>query len=484
MTAELYKIYFINPPYLKDFSRGQRSPGVIKSGTMYYPYWLASAAGVLEMNGFAVRLIDAPADNMNADEIFRLVSVDKPELAVIDTSTPSIENDILFAKRLKDHNNSIIVCLVGTHASAEAESILKANPEIDIIAIGEYDYTILDIAKAVSNHGSFNGIPGVCARSGNSITSSTRPLIEDLDKLPFLSAVYKKHLNIKNYCFTITKNPMVMTITGRGCPNRCFYCVYPQVMFGHKYRFRSPENVIKELQYIKHELPEVKEVLFEDDTFSADVGRVRAISELIIQNGIKMDWFANLRVNIDYDTLKLMKKAGFNSCAVGFESGNQELLNNAKKGIKLEQSYVFMDNCRKLGIYVHGCFMVGYPGETRATMEETFQFAKRLKCDSVQFYPVFLYPGTEAFNWSRENGYLLNVPYSEWLDDTGRHKCVYNLPGISAGEMMSFCENAYKRYYLRIDYILGRLLYCIRKPGEAMKFLNSGFNYIKYLTNK
>ena len=222
-------------------------------------------------------------------------------------------------------------------------------------------------------------------------------------------------------------------------------------------------------------------VVFEDDTFTADTQRAREIASLLIERDLRMPWFANLRVTTDAETLRLMHDAGLQSCAAGFESGSQELLDAAGKGITLDQSRRFMRDCRCLGIHVHGCFMVGFPGETESTMAQTLDFALELDCDSAQFYPVFLYPGTEAYAWAKENGYLRDVPFSAWLDDAGRHACVYDLPGLPAERMTAFCEKANRRFHLRPSYLLRKMLRSLRSPDEARMFARSGWNYLQYL---
>lgn len=179
-----------------------------------------------------------------------------------------------------------------------------------------------------------------------------------------------------------------MIFTGRGCPNKCFFCVYPQVFYGRRYRLRSAENVVKEFEYIVKNFPDVKEIGIEDDTFTADLPRARKICKLLIKKGInkKVNWWANTRVNLDLKTMKLMKKAGCRLIIAGYESGVQELLNNMHKGITIEQSMKYAENSKKAGLLVHGCFMVGFPGETKETMRQTIEFAKKLKPDTAQFF--------------------------------------------------------------------------------------------------
>ncbi|MFH0986184.1 MAG: radical SAM protein [Candidatus Omnitrophota bacterium] len=473
-------VFLINPPYLKMFSRQQRSPAVIKSGTLYYPYWLSFAAGALKKAGFNVLLVDAVASDLNMTQCVAKAEGFSPCLAVVETSTPSIANDLEFCRVLKDKLPGLVVAIVGTHPSACYEEVLKACRSVDIVAIAEYEATILDIAKRLAAGKDWRDVLGIAYRSGEkTVKTSARPFIENLDELPFVSKVYKEFLPIKRYYFSLARHPMVMLITGRGCPNGCFFCVYPQTMHGHGYRFRSPENVLEELKFIKSEMPEVKEVVFEDDTFTADEDRVVKICQLMRQAGIRMNWFANVRVNTRQETLREMKLAGFRQCAVGFESGDQSILDAMGKGIKVEQSLAFKKHCDELGILVHGCFMVGFPGETKASMERTLAFAKRLNCDSAQFYPVFPYPGTKAHDWVSRQHYLKTTDHSKWLDSKGRHECVYDLPDASSEDMQTFCDSAYTRYHLSPRYILKKMTQSILSPREAGRNMTAGFNFIR-----
>jgi len=480
------RVVFLNPPFWKNFSRGQRSPAVIKSGTLYYPFWLSSATGVLEDRGYRVMLLDAVALHLGHDQTLSIIRKFSPTLIVSESSTASIGNDLEMADRIRESLPDSFITLVGTHPSSLAEEILRQHKSIDAIARKEYDYTLLNLADSLQAGNSLRDVAGLSFRlpGGKICHNPDRAFIENLDALPFLSRVYKKHLPIYQYYFSLAGHPMVMLITGRGCPNKCFFCVFPQTMHGRKYRCRSAENVIEELEYIQKELPKVKDIVFEDDTFTADLARTHKICELMLARRLRFRWFANVRVTTDYKTLALMKKAGFRCCAVGFESGNQNLLEAMNKGITLEQSRKFARHVHQLGIILHGCFMVGFPGETRQTMEQTFRFAQDLKCDSAQFYPIFLYPGTEAFQWAKDHGYLLTHDYQQWLTPTGGHNCVFDLPGLSRQEMMSFCEDAYRHYHLNCPYLLRKLRQTIIYPVEGKRTLRAGTNYLAYLLKK
>ena len=375
------RIALINPPFKMEhgrFSRSSRSPAITKSGTLYYPIWLAYACGYLEKHGHEVLLVDSCAERIDLDATAARVEAFGPQLVVVDTSTPSIHEDVRSAGRLKLTSSSPLVCLVGTHPSALPEEVMAMNEHVDCIARREYDQTLLELAEAIESRQDFGSVAGICyRRDGAVISTPDRAYIEDLDAFPLVSEVYKKHLRVEDYFFSAGEYPMAMIMTGRGCPSRCFFCVYPQTFHGHKYRLRSAMSVVDEFEYIARELPQVKSVGIEDDTFTANTARVREICQLLIERGLhkKLHWWANTRVSLDGETMKLMKKAGCRLTIPGFESGDQKILNGIKKGITLEQSRRYVAAAQDAGLLVHGCFMVGNKGETAETMKQTVDFA-------------------------------------------------------------------------------------------------------------
>lgn len=390
-------ILMLNPPFHPNFSRSSRSPAVSKSGTLYYPIWLAYATGLLEKNGFNVKLIDAPAGNLHIDDVMKIIEDFKPELVVVDTSTPSIINDVEVIDAIKENYDCFLVA-VGTHVSALADESMQMSQNIDAIARREYDYTVLELAKSLGDGSDLKNIDGLTFReNGEVVHNPDRELIQDLDELPFASEVYKKHLNIEDYFYSANLYPEITIVTGRGCPHRCIYCIMPQVMTGHRYRLRSIEKVVDEMEYIKTEFPQVKEIFFEDDTMTVNRKRTQELCDEIIKRGLKITWSTNSRADIDLETLKKMKAAGCRLLCVGFESGDQEVLDNIGKRLKIAQVREFAVNVKKTGILIHGCFLVGNPGETKETMEKTLQLAKDINPDTAQFFPIMVYPGTSVY---------------------------------------------------------------------------------------
>ncbi|WP_339137570.1 MAG: radical SAM protein [Candidatus Electrothrix sp. GW3-4] len=480
------RVTFLNPPFIKNFSRPQRSPAVTKSGTLYYPMWLASAAGYTEAGGHAIDLIDAPAADFTEDAVIERIRDFGSSLVIVETSTPSIYNDVSFSEKLKTtlsrEGQEVFIVLVGTHVSALPEESLRLNVSVDAIAQGEYDATVRELADALENRQEPGTVTGLWLRDGEKIIhTGERSPLSNVDQIPFVSSVYKRFLEPHHYFNPNALFPMVTITTSRGCPHHCFFCVYPQTMMGHRLRNRSVENVVDELEYIIAHFSDIKAIFFEDDTFPANKKRCIAICEEIIRRNIRISWTANARVDLDQETMRVMKKAGCRCLCVGFESGNQQLLDRMKKGITLEQSQTFMEAARKTGILIHGCFMVGLPGETRETMQETLDLAISLQPDAIQMYPVMVYPGTEAYAWYQQKGLITSKDFSQWLTPSGLHNTVIHGEELSAEELVRFCDEARKKFYLRPKYILYKFVQMLRHPGEIRRTLKSVRTFAKYL---
>ena len=480
------KTFFVNPPFKAEhgkFARENRSAAITRSGTLYYPLWLIYAAAICEKEGFDVEFLDAPATPLGYDDAFAYIVEhgEETQLFVVDTSTPSIYSDIAFADNLKELYPDAFVMLVGTHPSALPEETLSNSRSVDAVAMHEFDYIVRDVAKALEAGEDPFQVPGLawCDAQRKVTVNEPYPFITDLDEIPFAAEFIKKHLNERDYFFAASAYPEIQIFTGRGCPARCTFCVYPQTMHGHKYRLRSPENVVDEFQFIADNFPDVKEVVIEDDTFTVRKERVVEICNLLIERGLhkKLRWLCNARVNLDYDTMVLMKKAGCHLIIPGIESGSQEILNNIRKGTTLAQVEQYMADDKRAKIKVHACYMVGNKGETKETMQQTLDLAMRLKADTAQFYPLLPFPGTEAYAWAKENGYIKG-DYSDYVKEDGTINCLLELPEISAEEMVQFCDDARKKYYWRPSYIAHRLRVGLTDPEDLKRSIKA-FGRIK-----
>lgn len=435
------RILVVNPSYGKDFVRSQRWPARSRGRVQRHPDYLAIAIAVLERDGHQCKLVDAAAKNMPLSGVEEIARYFKPELAIIHTTTPSIYNDVEHAEMLKDLGS--ITVLVGAHASALPEETMQLSPKIDYIARGEYDYILGDIA----NQKPAKDTLGLTFRDGKDIVhNKPRPLIENLDELPFPAW---HHIDIYDY-YDYKLFPFITMISGRGCPNSCTFCLLPQVLYGRKYRLRSASNVVDEIEYDLELFPDLKAVMFEDDTLTADGNRTREICNEILRRGIKISWSANARADLDdLDLMKLMKEAGCRMLVVGFEFGDQQILDNVHKRLTIEQMKEFSALAKKVGIKVHGCFMVGGPGETKETVGKTMQLIRDLELDTIQISALTPYPGTKFYDWCRENNYIVAKDWTEWVDNT-EQTTVISYPNLSRREIIGLVDRGlYQNFYLR-----------------------------------
>jgi len=480
------KITYLNGPYRRlAYSRSSRSPAVTKSGTIYYPIWLAYAAGLAQQEtDFEISLLDAVARRWGREELIEYFQAAPPDLVFCDTSTPSIYEDVATVGAIKAAFPQTHVVMVGAHATAEPEEVLNLNPQIDAVARGEFDVTAIELAQAIAQNRDWHIVAGLSFRQqAEIIHTAERALIGDLDQFPFVSQIYRDFLEVKDYFFAAAQYPMVMLVTSRGCPHRCQWCLYPQVMHRGKYRLRSSESVAAEFAYIAREMPWIREVGIEDDLFTGDKKRLREICELLIAQRNQLKFWCDTRVDLDYEDMHLLKEAGCRLLIAGFESASQEILDRIQKGTQAEQAFEFMDNARRVNLLVHGCFVLGNPGETRQTMQATLQFAQKLNPDTAQFFPMMVYPGTKMYEWAETNGYLRTKNYNEWLTEEGGHNSVVDLPGLSSEEVLRFCDHARRQFYLCKGYLLRKIAQSLTSFQEARRNLKAFRRFARFLVN-
>jgi radical SAM superfamily enzyme YgiQ (UPF0313 family) len=244
------------------------------------------------------------------------------------------------------------------------------------------------------------------------------------------------------------------------------------------------DNVVGELKYVKETWPDLGELMFEDDTFSVDYERTRRLCEAMIDEGLELTWSANARADLDYETLRVMREAGCRLLCVGVESGDDSMLKGMGKQIGRERVEQFFADAKRVGVLIHGCFMVGNPGETRGTMEKTLEFAKKLRPDTAQFFPIMVYPGTAMYRWAERRGYVNAGKFADWLTDEGLHNCVVDLPDLPASELMAFCDRARWGFYLSPPYLFYKLKQSLKRPGELRRTVKSARVFFKHLLKR
>ncbi|GBR33961.1 MULTISPECIES: hopanoid biosynthesis associated radical SAM protein HpnJ [Gluconobacter] len=471
----MMRTLFLQPPSFDGFDGGAGSRYQAKREikSFWFPTWLAQPAALVPGS----RLIDAPPAKMGMDPI--LEDVKNRDLVVIHTSTPSFASDVRVAQMIKDANPKIMIGMVGAKVAVQpTESMEKGSP-IDFVARNEFDFTIKEIAEGKP----LAEVDGITWRNekGEIIANKDRAMIEDMDSLPFVTEVYKRDLNINDYFIGYLKHPYISIYTGRGCKSRCTFCLWPQTVGGHRYRTRSPEHVAAEVRLAKQYFPEVQEFMFDDDTFTDDLPRAEAIAREMGKLGVT--WSCNAKANVPYDTLKVLKENGLRLLLVGYESGNQQILHNIKKGMLVETAKEFTRNCHKLGIKIHGTFIVGLPGETKETIQETIQFAKEINPHTLQVSLAAPYPGTFLHKQATENGWL-NEAEAELIDESGVQIAPLHYPHLSHTEIFESVEEFYRKFYFRGSKIASIVNEMIRSPQMMKRRLREGVEFFQFLKDR
>ena len=447
--------------------------------SFWYPTWLAQPAAMVEGS----RLIDAPAHDQSWEDIAH--EVDGKELVILHTSTPSFNQDIRTAALIKGRNPDALIGFVGAKVAVEPDKSLAASPHIDFVAREEYDFTILEIAQGKP----LAEVEGITWRApdGAFIRNKDRAIIEDMDVLPMVSPVYKRDLTIEKYFGGYLRHPYVSFYTGRGCKSRCTFCLWPQTISGHNYRFRSIPKVIEEVQYILKEIPQTKEIFFDDDTLTDNHERVedlaRALGALGFgKPGFKVSWSCNAKANVPRKTLEVLKANGLRLLLVGYESGNQKILHNIKKGLRVDVARQFTKDCHELGIVIHGTFILGLPGETLETIEETINYAKEINPHTIQVSLAAPYPGTFLYKQATENGWFDGTDHL--LTDGGTQIAQLSYPHLPAEVIFDKVEEFYKRFYFRpgkIASIVGEML---RDFDMMKRRLREGVEFFDFLRRR
>ncbi|WP_306536798.1 hopanoid biosynthesis associated radical SAM protein HpnJ [Geobacter sp.] len=467
------KPLFLNPPTYEDFDggAGARYQASREVTSFWYPTWLCFPAGMIDGS----RVVDAPVQRFTIDDC--LVIARDFDMVVMYTSTPTLALDIATARRIKEQKPATVTVLTGPHVSVLPEETLhQGEGVIDIVCRGEFDYTTRELCEGRA----WERVDGISFwKDGKIHHTPDRPPIQDLDALPFVAPVYKRDLPIAEYVIPHFKNPYVSIYSSRGCPSKCIYCLWPQTFSGRAMRTRSPQNVYEEVKWIVDNIPEMRELSFDDDTFTADRTHAREVAAKLKPLGIS--WTINARANCDYETLKVMREAGLRHVVVGYETGNEQILKNIKKGVTKEQAVEFTRNCKKLGLSVHGAFIMGLPGETRDTIRETIEFAKALDLNSIQASLASPYPGTEFWDLCKAEGWIASDAY---IDDTGHQMCVINYPHLSNREIFDAVELFYNKFYFRPRYIGRSIMKMIVDGEERKKLLKEGKQYLEYMRKR
>ncbi len=472
----MMKTLFLHPPSFEGFDGGAGSRYQAKREikSFWYPTWLAQPAALVPGS----KLIDAPAAGLSLEDV--LPMVDGYELVVLHTSTPSFAYDVEVAEALKRAYPNLMIGFVGAKVAVAPEESLLASPAIDFVAREDFDFTIKEVAEGRP----LASIDGLTYRGekGEAVNTPHRSPIANMDDLPFVTEVYKRDLRIEDYFIGYLKHPYVSFYTGRGCKSHCTFCLWPQTVGGHRYLVRSAEHVVEEVKLIQRYFPQVKEVFFDDDTFTDNIPRAEEIARQLGKLGVT--WSCNAKANVPYETLKIMRDNGLRLLLVGYESGNQKILNNVKKGLRVDVAKRFAKDCHALGVTIHGTFILGLPGETRETIEETIRFAKEINPHTIQVSLAAPYPGTFLYKQALENGWLLADDTTHLVNDRGVQTSALSYPHLNRTEIYDSVETFYKQFYFRSGKVAEMVGEMLRSPQMMRRRLREGVEFMRFFRQR
>ena len=463
---------FLHPPSFDGYDGGAGARYQMKREvrSFWYPTWLAQPAALVEDS----KLIDAPPHRLSFEDIAG--EFKNRDLVVMHTSTPSFKADVKTAEMIKAINPDIKIGFIGAKVAVEPEKSLIAGRAVDFVARNEFDFTIKEVADGKN----WSDIKGLSYRNGEGavVHNENREVLENMDALPWVTPVYKRDLKIENYFGGYLKHPYISFYTGRGCKSRCTFCLWPQTVGGHRYRVRSPGHVAEEIALAKRYFPQVREFFFDDDTFTDNLPRAEAIARELGKMGVV--WSCNAKANVPRDTLKVLKDNGLRLLLVGYESGNQQILHNIKKGMRIEVAKRFTRDCHDLGVKIHGTFILGLPGETQETIEETIRFATEINPHTIQVSLAAPYPGTFLHKQAVENGWL-DEAHAELVDEHGIQIAPLSYEHLSHTEIFDNVETFYRRFYFRAPKIASIVGEMVRSPQMMKRRLREGVEFFAFL---
>lgn len=450
------KVLVSNPPWPGE-GYGARSdvrwPHRRSDKYLEYPIYLAYVVAVLEQAGLDVDFVDAVMEEMSIADFSQAVSRMKPGLVVIECSTPSIDHDLRTAEAIKESMDDTFVALIGSHPTVFHEEILRGNPAVDAICRGEFEMTVKELALSLGHGDDLGQVAGMSYRDGGEMrVNAPRPLIEDLDSLPFPARHIVGHDGYRAAIYS-GDSPTAM-VSSRGCPYHCVYCLWPDTLYGHKFRARSAANVVDEMELVAQDYG-VDEIYFDDDCLTLNRARVMEICRLLTGREVNVKWIVQSRVDtVDREMLAAMKEAGCHYILFGVESGSPKMLEIMKKKISLDKVREAMRDCRELGIKTQAYFLFGVPGESQDTIQETIKFANEIGADSTQFAIAIPHPGTELYEVCTDRGWLL---YDEWEDFAAENSLI-ETDQLTREDVERARIQAYKRHYFRPEFMAKSLL--------------------------
>ncbi len=447
MKSNCCRILLLSAPFLPEYMRNARCDFVSLSATQWYPILLGYCGAYLQGQGHQVKLVDAPAHGWNHEQTREIITRFHPDLIVLYTGLMSETNDLEFADRLIEELQCDSV-IVGPYASIDPEKTLTRSQTVDKLVVGEFELPVGEIV-AGRERAQIDNL--VYKENGTLKRNPPRPYLGTaaLDAIPFVSRFFRDQVHVYRYRTPSELYPFMDIMTGRGCAwGQCTYCLWVHTFVqGMTYHTRSIPNVIDELRFIERDMPQIRSVMIQDDTFTEE--RAAEFCKAKISAGIRLPWSCYARANMSYDVLVLMKRAGCRNLHVGYESGDPDVLKRIKKGLSVERMTRFTRDAKSAGLRIHGDFAFGFPGETPEAAQKTIRWACRMNPATAQFQLMIPFPHTAFHEEMHANG---------WLNAEGQP----DMPQFSNDQIRATAKRAYRSFYLSPQYVIK----CLRDPYD------------------
>lgn len=467
-------VLIVNPPspdghvYIRDICRWGRKS---REGMIWPQTSLAYLAAMVP-DDLSVRLIDAIAEGMPWDRFARVVSRQAPLIYVTYVTGTTFEIDARGIRLAKGIGATTIA--IGTHPSAVPRDTLERIPELDVVIRHEPEMTFREVVDRIRKGQTLRGCLGTAVRDeeGRIVVHDDRPLVPHLDDLP----IPKQHLlPLDRYRMPFVGKRYTWVLTNRGCPYRCTYC-FEGVVWGKSVRCRSAESVVRELEYLAAH--NVRNIIFLADLFTCDREGVMRLCELILNRGLRVRWACNSRVDtIDEPMARRMREAGCWLIAFGIESGSQAVLDACRKDTTVEKARETVSMVHRTGIKAWGYFIIGLPGETRATIRETIDFAKSLPLDIALFHVAVPYAGTEFYFQAVRNGWL---DTNDWSCFDMNDSAVVRYPDLAPDTIVDGVKRAYREFYFRPRQIW-QLVKMTAHARDVAMLLDGARGFVRWL---
>jgi len=438
------KILLVNPPQGEIYGK-LKAPVQMHMGLAYL------AASV---SAERVQVLDMDAEKIGFEAFAPLVKQSGFDLIGFTVTTPALYSSLKLAKIVKINSPETLVVFGGIHPTVSPAEVLEC-PEVDLVVVGEGESALKEIVDCLKQKKRFSGITGIAFRENGLFKQSpVRPAILNLDQLPFPSRELFKN---KNYTYPDSLYRATFPImTSRGCPGMCAYCMSHKVC-GRAFRPRSAKNVVDEIELLVDKW-KAKEVHIWDDNFTTDKQRVFQIRDELKKRKLRVKFAFPNGIRADFlneEVLRALKEMGAYSLAIGVESGSQEVLNLARKGIRLAKIEEAFKLAKKIGLETWAFFMIGLPGESALTIQQTIDFAKKLDPDIAKFHILKPFPGSQVYDYLKERNFILTQNYSQFGFHTPP---IHRLETLCPEDMLSWQKKAYKSFYFRPKKIFQQII--------------------------